>query len=188
MFKFICASFNHIQPWSHSTANAGLVAIHRRDVPVRQHMCCGDMCHPQHTCTNIPDVQHPLPLSIVDATNTSVEETQQDQWVECGGTILTLNHKRLLESKEEWLDDGIITAAQNILKQQFTIRGLQAPMLGEELRMEVQPGEFLQIMCVNGNHWICVSTIGCPSSTIHVYDSMHGSLHTHTQKLVADLM
>ena len=124
----------------------------------------------------------------MDATNTSVEETQQYQWVECGGTILTLNHKKLLELKEKWLDDGINTAAQNILKQQFTIRGLQAPVLGEELCMEVQLGEYLQILCVNGNHWICVSTIGCPSSTIHVYNSMHGRLHTHMQKLLVDLM
>ena len=77
---------------------------------------------------------------------------------------------------------------QNVLKQQFTIRGLQAPVLGEELRMEVQLGEFLQILCVNSNYWICVSTIDCPSSTIHVDDSMHGRLHTRTQKLVADLM
>ena len=157
MFKFIRASFNHIQPWIHSTVNAGLVAIHRRDVPARQHMCVVAMYHLEHTCTNIPDVQHPLPLSVVDATNTSVEETQQDQWVECGGTILTLNHKKLLESKEEWLDDGIITAEQNILKQQFTIRGLQVPVLGEELRMEVQPEEFLQILCQRQPLDLCIN-------------------------------
>ena len=130
-------------------------------------MCCGSMCHPQHTCTNIPDIQHPLPLSVVDTASTSVEETQQNQRVECGGTVLTLNHKKLLASKEEWLDDGIITAAQNILKQQFTIRWLQVPELGEELRMEVQPGEFLQILCqwkplnLFINHWLSIIHHSC---------------------------
>ena len=44
MFKFIHDFFNHMQPWSHSTVNAGLVAIHRRDVPARQHMCVAAIC------------------------------------------------------------------------------------------------------------------------------------------------
>ena len=50
--------------------------------------------------------------------------------------------------------------------------------------MEPQAGEFVQIVCVRNNHWICMSTVGCRPSTINVYDSLHGQLDTHTQKLL----
>ena len=44
----------------------------------------------------------------------------------------------------------------------------------------------MQIVCIRGNHWLCVSTVGCPPSTINVYDSLHGDLDAHSKKLVAD--
>ena len=40
----------------------------------------------------------------------------------------------------------------------------------------------------NENHWITVSTIGCPPSTINVYDSLHGTVSMHTQRVVADIL
>ena len=53
--------------------------------------------------------------------------------------------------------------------------------------MEPQVGEFVQVLNVDC-HWITISTTGCEASMVNVYDSLHGSLSTRTQRLVADLM
>ena len=41
---------------------------------------------------------------------------------------------------------------------------------------------------IHNNHWITISTIGVPPSTVKVYDSNHGKLPHHEQKLVADIL
>ena len=76
-----------------------------------------------------------------------------------------------------------------MLKQQHpVVGGLQSTTLAKSFAMEPQTGEFVQILNINDNHWIAVSTIGCQPSTINVYDSLHGYLPKHEQKVVADIM
>ena len=148
---------------------------------------CTERCHPQRTCVNVPMAQ----AAATDLTTDTEEfmSTGPNQWTQCNGVPLTAEHKTILQSKEKWLDDTIITAAQSLLHKQFPyIEGFQKPFLGTQLAMEPQAGEFVQILCVRNSHWICVSTVGCKPSTVNVYNSLHGSLDTHTQKLVADLM
>ena len=112
-----------------------------------------------------------------------------NEWVKCCGVSLTTEDRKILQSQVEWLDDTIIAAAQSLLHMQFPyIGGFQVPTLGAGFAMEPQTGEFVQILCIRNNHWICVSTVGCEPSIINVYDSLHGCIDTHTRKLVADLM
>ena len=54
--------------------------------------------------------------------------------------------------------------------------------------MEPQAGEFVQIVNVQSNHWICLSTVGCKPSTINAYDSLHGCIDAHTRKLITDVL
>ena len=55
--------------------------------------------------------------------------------------------------------------------------------------MEPQAGEFVQVVNVSNSHWITISTIGCEeSSTVNVYDSLHGTLSSRSQRLVADIV
>ena len=55
--------------------------------------------------------------------------------------------------------------------------------------MDPQPNrEFVQVLNVNRNHWIIISTINCPPSTVSVYDSFHLPLLSRVKKLAADLM
>ena len=76
-----------------------------------------------------------------------------------------------------------------MLKQQHpVVGGLQSTTLAKSFAMEPQTGEFVQILNINDNHWIAVSTIGCQPSTLNVYDSLHGYLPKHEQKVVADIM
>ena len=56
------------------------------------------------------------------------------------------------------------------------ISGLQSLVLAEKFAFIPQPDEFVQILNVSSNHWILISTIGCPPATVNVYDSLHGTL------------
>ena len=77
----------------------------------------------------------------------------------------------MLETSE-WLDDAIITAAQYSLKSQHpAIGGLQPPVLATKLAMKPQTGEFVQILNIQRNHWMLVSTVGCQMGHVNVYDS-----------------
>ena len=65
------------------------------------------------------------------------------------------------------------------------IGGLQAPSLGQTFAMTPPFQEFVQIIHVCGNHWISISTVGCPEGTV---DSLGGRLSSYCKRLVADLM
>ena len=83
----------------------------------------------------------------------------------------------------------IIDMGQSLLKAKYgQVGGLQSVVLAEKYALLPQPGEFLQILNVNGNHWILISTIGCPPATVNVYDSLHGTLPSQTQQVVADIL
>ena len=46
----------------------------------------------------------------------------------------------------------------------------------------------MQVLNLNGNHWIVVSTIGCPPAAVNVYDSLHGTVSAVAKCLVADML
>lgn len=76
-------------------------------------------------------------------------------------------------ANNKWLSDKHIHAAQKLLKKKFPhIGGLQPPILSQTGQWQVMSSEGIQILHCR-NHWICVSTIGCPENTINLYDSMN---------------
>ena len=76
-----------------------------------------------------------------------------------------------------------------LLKNTYpNVGGLQNPLLAVNFSMEPCQKEFTQILNLNKNHWITVSTIGCSTSSINVYDSMHLKLSNELKKVVADVM
>ena len=54
--------------------------------------------------------------------------------------------------------------------------------------MEPRRTPFIQILNINNSHWITISSIGVPPSTVKVHDSNHGHLPHHEKKLEADIM
>ena len=61
--------------------------------------------------------------------------------------------------------------------------------LADVYGMDPQPStEFVQILNVNRNHWIVISTVNCPAPTVDVHDSFDLSLSSCLKKLVADLL
>lgn len=68
------------------------------------------------------------------------------------------------------------------------VNGLQSIVLAERFALIPQPEEFVQVLSLNGNHWIVVSTTGCPPATVNVSDSLHGTLSAVAKCLVADVL
>ena len=85
--------------------------------------------------------------------------------------------KNIKLETDRWLNDAIIISAQSILKDQFSIHGLQSTLL-----LQFQPvppyKPFVQILHVHNTHWITVSnsSFGCGSTShfedcVKIYDS-----------------
>lgn len=88
-----------------------------------------------------------------------------------------------------WLSDAVITASQKLLKESFPHTGsLQPTILGQNLTFEVQRTEFVQILHVNGCHWLTISTIGCHDSEVKIYDSLSCGPLTDIDAQVAALL
>ena len=144
-------------------------------------------CHPGHTCTNT-EVDHTRITSETISSPSTTATTRTQNWLVCGGISLQQTHKTIFQSTA-WIDDEIITAAQNLLQQQYPAEGgLQSPILGQNFAMTPQTGEFVQVLNQSNAHWLTISTIGCEPSTVNIYDNGHGSLSSHSQKLVADIV
>ena len=79
----------------------------------------------------------------------------------------------------DWLSDRHIAATQMLLKKEIPkvdgfpkLDGLQLPTLAEAGRCNSMVGEGIHILNDSNKHWGCVSTIGCASNTINMYDSL----------------
>ncbi len=113
-----------------------------------------------------------------------------DKWCTIGGTELYEIHKKMLEpNSSAWLDDAIIAAFQNILKRQHPKMGsLQSPILATKMAFKPQQGELVQILNINNNHWITISSSQNQSeTTVNIYDSLHMTLSPVTKKIIASL-
>ena len=103
--------------------------------------------------------------------------------------FISFSCKVVLESNQSWLNDNIINAAQTLLKTKYGTPGLQNTLLTTALQGCVVGGEeCVQVLHSGGNHWLTISTIGCPYSTINIYDSMCCTLPHSTQKMICALL
>ena len=53
-----------------------------------------------------------------------------------------------------------------------SIEGFQRPTLGLCRNFDVVGGEFVQLLHTGGNHWVCLSSIGCTKGYVNLYDSL----------------
>ena len=127
--------------------------------------------------------------SIVISSASEEEHEAPDLWVNKGAYCLTHDDREVVLSPTGWLTDKIICAAQMILLQFFpNMAGLQPPVLQKVFQFHVHSGEFVQIMHVRNNHWCVVSTVGCESGVIRVYDSLFKSVSRETLRLIVSMV
>ena len=53
---------------------------------------------------------------------------------------------------------------------------------------QVHSGEFVQIIYVRNSHWCVVSTVGCQSGVVRVYDSLYKTLSEETVRLITSMV
>ena len=138
-------------------------------------------------CVNVPHLKPEEPA--IDLTGKETKgEANESYWVIIEDNKLRKEDRPILDSRfHKWLIDNHVSAAQLLLRRQHPhILGLEPHVLQFTHTFSVHKGkQFIKIFNVSGNHWITVSTVGCPPGTITVYGSLNLSLTTLT---VADLM
>ncbi len=65
---------------------------------------------------------------------------------------------------------------------------MEPPVLQKVFAFQVHSGEFVQIVHVRNNHWCLVSTVGCESGVIRVYDSLYKTLSKDLVHLIASMV
>ena len=98
--------------------------------------------------------------TVVVFDNLSPEKASQD-WIL--SLNLTKDDKAVLETPGWWLNNSMISAAHTLLERlsENKISGFQNPQLGKKLAFAPVPPyqKFIQILHVDGNHWLLISNI-----------------------------
>ena len=74
----------------------------------------------------------------------------------------------------DWLTDKHINAVNTLLRKQHpTKAGLQDPVLLSEKQIwRSQSQDFVQVINICRNHWVCASNVNCSPGVVDVYDSL----------------
>lgn len=92
----------------------------------------------------------------------------------------------------DWLDDTIMDKAMEMIKKSFpNIKGLQETCVASvhgQHGLNRQPGNFLQIINTQGNHWILLSNMGWDHHHVRVFDSCYRKLNPDTRNCIAALV
>ena len=76
-----------------------------------------------------------------------------------------------------WFEDAHINEAMKMIQSQFpSLAGFYNCLLGQNLSFPVTNEAFIQILHVEGNHWIAIEHIS--SDCVNIYDSVHSSVST----------
>ena len=130
-----------------------------------------------------------IPVCSEDTDIISVSEEEHEvpeMWVSNGAYCLSHSDQEIVLSRRGWLTDKIIHAAQILLLQFFP--DMAGPVLQKVFAFQVHSGEFVQIIHVRNNHWCVVSTVGCETGAVHVYDSLFKPISKETVHLIASLV
>jgi len=108
---------------------------------------------------------------------------------EDGNISLNQSHKRAILNGE-WLWGTHLTAVQILLKQQFpNVNGLINTHKVTQKGVTLSSGS-VQILHINGNHWITVSTLMSTKNDydVTVYDSLNSCVNHGTKMQLATLI
>ena len=109
------------------------------------------------------------------------------------GEGIWVNRLHLYESDEtilstgKWLNTALVNAAQKLIKEAFPeAQGLQDTMSLQTTSQQL--GQFVQVMHINNNHWITISTLNCLPGTMQVFDSLGGRVTMGTKVQIATII
>ena len=123
-------------------------------------------------------------IKVEDTQDSDVDNIDAHSvWTRFGKVQLSKLDLKEIDSGD-WLSDNHINFAQNIIKSQFNIQGLQNTLLQKSCVPSVNE---LQIVHTRGNHWIVASTILSFPDTVTVYDSLYDEIDFETSCIILKL-
>ena len=155
---------------------------------------CSSHCHPKSkSCANQMESDCEITGVVKVEKSTKIKASQNEAK---GGRVLTKKATLSTTSAEKldkaikegkWLGDIHINAALKMIKSQFpSLAGLYDCLLGQNLSYPVTNKAFIQILHVDGNHWIAVEHVS--SDCVNIYDSVYSSVSTDTKIQIASLL
>lgn len=124
-----------------------------------------------------------------------VEEHKEDergqQAAEITTPLYTLSKSDMdtVRTPTGWLNDNVISASQQILAQQFPrVEGLEPPAIQQIPAFTIHTGEFVQVINIDNLHWCVVSTVGCLSGDVKVFDTKFRKLRSSTRQIIVSLL
>ena len=102
---------------------------------------------------------------------------------------LTQDDQQALEG-DHWLSNRHISAVNTLLRQQHPGQnGLQDTLeLSKNLKWRSNSVDFVQIVHVSQNHWVCVSNILSPPDIVEVFDSLPATFSSTLKRQVAAVL
>ena len=87
----------------------------------------------------------------------------------------------------KWFEDAHINEAIKMIQNQFpSLAGFHNCLLGQNLSFPVTNEAFIQVLRVEGSHWIAIEHVS--SDCLNIYDSVHSSVSTDTKLQIASLL
>ena len=80
-----------------------------------------------------------------------------------------------------WLTDEHMLKANNVI----SLDGLQDALLQQNFSWDIPSSEFLQVLYVNGYHWITISNISVFDQSVNVYYSLFNCINQATKELIS---
>ena len=105
----------------------------------------------------------------------------EEEWVQVGPIVLTMADKEIVTKGHE-LNDLHINMCQMLIRNQFpAIAGLCSTLKVTTTSVECWVQNYVQIFHCRGNHWVTVSTLGCDTNEVMVYDSLYTDIDIATK-------
>ena len=103
---------------------------------------------------------------------------------------LTNIDKGIILSTTGWLNEGIISTVQKMLKEMApsNLGGFQDTFHGIYCGYEIETSAFVQIVHNGTNHWLTISTIGAKEAEVFIYDSLYCSVSNAVKNQIAALL
>ena len=92
-------------------------------------------------------------------------------------------------SDGKWLSDLHINASQGLIKDTSPyVGGLLDTGLGVYNQFPIERGEFVQILHIDGNHWVTISTVGLSPGHVEVFDILYREISPNLREKVFKIM
>lgn len=115
-------------------------------------------------------------VEVLNVDNNQEDEQTKELWVRFGKLSLMRVQRNEIELGHR-LKDYHINFAQAIIKDQFSIEGLQCTLLQ---KTHQTLNNRLQIIHSRGNHWIVACVLFSEVGSVNVYDSLYDTLDDET--------